>query len=82
MGNYAKSPLEQRHYKYSDITFLAGECYSMKAEEIHSIQFSRGAKVLFFEGCARTGSVFIEPVVGGHVIETFKVESWMFKGRK
>jgi hypothetical protein len=60
-------------------TYEEGQCYSMKASEIHSIFFSRGAKVLFFEGQAKTDtSTILQPFVNGKVVPTFKVENWMF----
>lgn len=63
-----------QHYK-------AGDAYSMTPEEIHSIRFSRGAKVLFFEGPeVNDESVILEPCEhGGRVIQTFKTEPWMFE---
>lgn len=79
MGHYATHAICQNAYRYTDSRYNAGECYSMRAEEIHSIQFSRGAKVLFFEGETRTDSEIIEPVVDGEVIRTFHVAPWMFK---
>jgi hypothetical protein len=60
--------------------YEAGDTYSMRFDEIHSIQFSRGTKVLFFEGPWLTRqSRMIEPWVGGRVVPTFKTESWMFQ---
>lgn len=67
-------------YQGSSYLYKAGSNYSMKADEIHSIYFSRGAKVLFFEGPTITdSSIILEPYVDGEVIPTFKVEPWMFK---
>lgn len=63
-------------------TYFTNETYSMKAEEIHSIKFSKGAKVLFFEGETVTDTnVILEPFVYGEHVPTFKVEEWMFKQR-
>ncbi len=60
--------------------YKVGEEYSMKANEVHSIFFSRDAVVLFFEGPTVTDkSIILEPFVNGEVIPTFKVEPWMFK---
>lgn len=79
MGDYKTYPVEQKRYIYEDQTYVAGDCYSMKASEIHSIKFSRGAKVLLFEGKSYAKSFFIEPVVQDEVIRTFQVAPWMFK---
>lgn len=57
-----------------------GDTYSMKHTEIHSIKFSRNAKVLFFEGPQiTTTSHMIEPWSNGKVIPTFRTEPWMFE---
>lgn len=56
-----------------------GDIYAMKAEQIHSIFFSRDAEVLFFEGPNRLDHSFVlEPVSGGRTIPTFRVDDWMF----
>jgi hypothetical protein len=61
-------------------TYVAGDVYAMKHDEIHSIRFSKGAKVLFFEGPeVAQESVFLEPFSNGKTIPTFKVEPWMFE---
>ncbi len=60
-------------------TYKAGETYAMRAEEIHSIRFARGASVLFFEGPAETDKTFIlEPYVDGRLVPTFETSPWMF----
>lgn len=68
--------------KWTQDTFRyeAGETYSMRYEELHSIQFSRGARVLFFEGPQVTKeSRMIEPWVNGKVVPTFRTDPWMFE---
>jgi len=48
------------------IEYKEGDCYSMKFNEIHSIKFSKGAKVLFFEGPAKVDcSYVLEPLIDG-----------------
>lgn len=60
--------------------YRCGEWYSMEHNEIHSIYFSQGAKVLFFEKApVQDYSIVLEPVVDGKRIPTFKVEPWMFE---
>lgn len=64
------------------LTYFTNSTYSMKADEIHSIKFSKGAKVLFFEGATvKNSSIILEPYVYGEHIPTFKVEEWMFRTR-
>ena len=64
----------------SQNTFKAGDIYSMRHSHIHSIEFSRNAQVILFEGPFITNEISIlEPYVDGEVIETMKVEPWMFK---
>jgi hypothetical protein len=66
-------------WMYHDYVYDTGQCYSMKAEYIHSIFFSRGAVVLFFEGPTKfNSSTILEPVVNGERIPTFEVKPWMF----
>lgn len=73
-GTSPKLFLEQRH-RYS-----SGQEYAMRSEEIHSISFSRGARVLFFEGPERVPeTTFLEPWCDGRVVPTFTVEPWMFE---
>jgi hypothetical protein len=80
IGHYTKEPREVGTWTYSDAEFVAGQCYSMRAHEVHSIFFSRGAVVLFFEGETKVdSSTILEPYVDGEVVPTFKVEPWMFK---
>lgn len=57
-----------------------GKSYGMKAQEIHSIQFSKDALVLMKEGfpCTEVSS-YLLPVVDEVVLPTFKTEDWMFK---
>lgn len=67
------------HWSYKDSIYEVGESYSMKHDEVHSIQFSRGAKVLFLEGPQLTSeSLIIEPVVNGEVIRTYQKLDYMF----
>lgn len=61
--------------------YETGAEYHMKARQVHSIYFSRGAVVLFFEGPQVSAeSIILEPFIDGEVVPTFKVEPWMFKG--
>jgi len=70
-------------WSYVQTQYKEGQLYSMKAEQIHSIYFSKGAEVLFFEGPSKgMFSSTLEPVVDGEVIPTFKVEPWMFRKQK
>lgn len=80
MGKYELEEGQANRWAYVDHVHAAGECYSMLADEVHSIYFERNTKVLFFEGPTKNdSSLILEPWVGGEVIPTFKVESWMFK---
>lgn len=79
-GKYVISGLGEACYWMNRTTrYKAGEMYSMDADEVHSIKFSRGARVLFFEGPqVSKESLYIEPYIDGETIPTFKVEPWMF----
>ena len=80
MGGYKFSrDIERKFYKIDGKSYVAGESYGMRYNEIHSIKFSKAA-VLFFEGPELTDqTVVLEPVSDGLVIPTFKTEDWMFK---
>lgn len=68
------------NWQAETIAYTTGDTYSMKHNEIHSIQFSMGTNVLFFEGPQITlESRMIEPWENGKVIPTFRTESWMFE---
>ena len=78
-GQY-KRKVEGRNF-YRPVTTIheAGDVYAMHADAIHSIKFSRGAKVLFFEGPTMLDrSLIIEPVVNGRVIPTLETRDYMF----
>jgi len=50
VGKYQQSDIkETAYYKVIREGFKAGDTYAMRHDEIHSIRFSEGAKVLFFE---------------------------------
>jgi hypothetical protein len=79
-GKYEKKDGLVGRWRYEDALYKAGECYSMKHDEVHSIFFSRGAVVLFFEGPTESNtSIILEPYVNNETVPTFKVEQWMFK---
>lgn len=79
MGSYERVVGERNRWIANDKVFSEGECYSMMADEVHSIYFDRNTVVLFFEGPTITAeSIIIEPVVNGITVPTFKVEPWMF----
>lgn len=80
MGKYKTEPSGVARWSINRSHYETGDEYSMKADEVHSIFFSRGAVVLFFEGpTVSDRSIILEPFVDGEVIPTFKVEPWMFK---
>jgi hypothetical protein len=57
-----------------------GDTYSMTADQIHSIRFSKDAKVLFFESPEVTdSSIILEPYSNGKVVPTFETQPWMFE---
>lgn len=74
-----KTAIENSFWESIPEYYNAGETYSMKASDIHSIEFSKDAKVLFFEGPSISdSSVILEPVVDGKTIPTYQKPDWMF----
>jgi hypothetical protein len=82
-GSYTRASVERGLYRARKDVYTEGDTYSMEADQVHSIFFSRGAKVLFLEGeQTTTCSVILEPVVNGVIVPTFDVKEWMFlKGK-
>tara|TARA_R110002096_G_scaffold92501_2_gene209107 strand:+ start:303 stop:830 length:528 start_codon:yes stop_codon:yes gene_type:complete len=79
IGVHSKSRDGRCWYKSTSKKYSVGEVYSMKAEELHSIDFGKDSVVLFFEGAQELNeSYIIEPVVNGVVIPTYEKKSYMF----
>lgn len=80
IGSYKKTKGGVGKWRAAPKRYLEGECYQMKAEEVHSIRFSRGAILVIFEGAqVSNSSMIIEPYVDDLLVPTFKVEDWMFR---
>lgn len=80
LGKHERRPVRQAHFAKTEFRYEEGAEYAMAAEEFHSIYFSRGAEVLFFEGPNRLeSSQVLEPIVMGHTIPLFRTEDWMFR---
>lgn len=79
IGEHTVTKSSKAHYEYRDFLHSTGQSYSMKRDQIHSIRFSKGAKVLFFEGPEVVAqSAIIQPVVNDKVIPTYQKLDWMF----
>jgi hypothetical protein len=79
LGVHTKTPVSRNYYSYTESTYEEGDPYGMLASEFHSIYFSKGAEVLFFEGPPQaTHSQILEPVVNGRTIPLFRTDPWMF----
>lgn len=71
---------EPTRFRREDTLYSVGNVYGMRHDQIHSIEFWKGTKVLFFEGPQITDtSHMIEPWVRGKVVPTFRTEPWMFE---
>ncbi len=81
LGVYNYTPGDiARAFSSCTSLYSPGDVYGMDASTIHSIKFSRGSQVLFFEG-PRVNDVsqVLEPCVNGHRVPTFKAHPWMFQ---
>lgn len=78
--HYVSNSGVQANYEYQTSVYKSGEMYSMTFDQIHSIEFSKDAIVLMFEGPAvsEVGQI-LQPVVNGVVVPTFKTQDWMFQ---
>ena len=80
VGQYEKVRIGVCGWGFTETDYAKDDWYSMEAKEVHSIEFSKGAEVLFFEGPAIAGqSMILEPWVDGEDVPTFEVKPWMFK---
>ena len=80
VGKYETSITERKRFHKTMSVFKVNEQYRMDHGDIHSIKFSKGACVLFFEGPTKKDHSFaLQPVANGESVPTFKTEPWMFK---
>ncbi len=83
IGKYDQQYICDEKYSFTDSYYNEGDWYSMDHHEIHSIYFSAGCKVLFFEGEKITNdTIILEPSYRGKPIKTFEVKPWMFEREK
>jgi len=83
IGVHKSTKVSEGYYTYQEKEYGSGETYYMTSEDIHSIDFSKGAEVLIFETPnMRNTSLILEPIVRGGVIKTYKKLPYMFKTDK
>lgn len=74
------SDFKDEWFMRHDRKYITGEWYGMEANDFHSITFSLGARVLFFEGpMIRDVSQCLQPYSDDEVIPLFTVHDWMYK---
>lgn len=80
-GEYEFTPgTDACSYQETLQVYKEGDTYSMTHDQIHSIRFSRGAMVLFFEGAeVADSSTVLEPWSDGKRVPTFATQPWMFE---
>lgn len=79
-GTYLKTPGVSIGWEKMGTFYHPGDEYEMHANQVHSIFFGRGTKVLFFEGPQiSSDSIILEPMVDGVVVPTFDVKPWAFQ---
>ena len=67
------------YFSRTTTTYVSGDWYHLFRDKYHSIEFSMGARVLFFEGADQAEtSNFLEPIINGKVIPTFTLPDWMY----
>lgn len=83
-GKYDKMPLELNRYVMKTKTYNAGETYLLSNEEIHSINFSKGAQVLVFESePIEDYSIVLVPCVNGQpLLEMMETRGYMFQSEE
>jgi hypothetical protein len=79
-GKFEETEISTCKFYPDEKEYFEGDFYSMKSRDIHSIFFSRGAKVLMFEGPSiSNSSVILQPYVDNKTVPTFRVDKWMFE---
>jgi len=80
-GQYEKQPNPETFcFTRQEYNYTKGERYGMRSDDIHSIVFEKGSKILFIEGPTETDSnIILEPFHNKLHIPTFEVKDWMFK---
>lgn len=80
-GKYNRhKDVRQRYMQRVTKEYKQGDAYYMSYLDIHSIEFSKNAEVLFLEGPeVYNESIIMQPIIDGEIIPTFKVEPWMFQ---
>jgi hypothetical protein len=80
VGTYERQETKISKYIANPEVYFPGDWYGLDHDEIHSITFSKGAFVLFFEGKTLTNhSIMLEPYINGRHIPLGKVQDWMFQ---
>lgn len=69
------------HWMPTKRVYTVGEDYFMESDTVHSIEFSRDAKVLIFESAQKSPtSIILEPYVyDKQHVQTLEVKPWMFQ---
>lgn len=81
-GNYDQTHGETSYWSFERHHYTVGDWYSMTFDQVHSIEFSRDAIVLFMEGPKKTNiTQVLLPHVDGQTLPTFEVAPWMFQGK-
>ncbi len=79
IGSHKKEVAGHLWYQVNEYIYNVGQTYSMTHDQMHSIDFSKYAVVLFFEGPSISNtSLIIEPIVDNRVIRTFENKDYMF----
>ena len=82
-GKYESVVQQQFRFSPNTVVYKQGERYSMTHNDIHSIRFGKNTIVLLKElGDQSDETITLKPIVDGEVIDTMKVEPWMFRRTK
>lgn len=79
-GSYRKSPHgEVKIFTMESTTYQAGDVYHLKHDQIHSIQFTKGAMVKITEGVKQDDfTEILEPFSNRRIVKNFKVHDGLF----
>jgi hypothetical protein len=83
-GDHTAGGHWNQRYSFSKNLYTSGDVYFMQSDVVHSIKFSRGTRVLVFEGPPISLiNIVLDPVVpDGGPVPLSNTQPWMFVGAR
>ena len=79
-GSYGITIEGEERFGYKHENYTTGDWYYMDSHEIHTIKFSRGTKVLVFQGPdVASHNLVLDPIVNDEIVSLSDTQPWMFQ---